>query len=142
MMPFIPLILVCILFPAIQATQLTKCEVYQAMRDMDGHEGISSLEWTCIIFHSSGCDTQATVKNNGSTEYGLFQISNKHWCESSEIPESENICGISCDKFLDDDLTDDKMCAKKILAIKGIDYWLAHKPLCSEKLEQWRCKKL
>lgn len=44
MMPFIPLILVCILFPAIQATQLTKCEVYQAMRDMDGHEGISSLE--------------------------------------------------------------------------------------------------
>ncbi|XP_075819659.1 alpha-lactalbumin [Microtus pennsylvanicus] len=142
MMRFVPLFLVCILFPAIQATQLTKCEVYRAVEDMDGYEGISALEWTCVIFHSSGYDTQAKVNNKGGTEYGLFQISNKHWCKSSEVPESENICDISCDDLLDDDLTDDKMCAKKVLAIKGIDYWLAHKPMCSEKLEQWSCKKL
>ncbi|XP_008851871.1 alpha-lactalbumin [Nannospalax galili] len=142
MMSVVPLFLVSILFPAMQATQLTKCKVSEAMKDMDGYQGVSLLEWTCIVFHSSGYDTQAVVKNNGSTEYGLFQISDKFWCKSSLIPESENICGISCDKFLDDDLTDDIMCAKKILAIKGIDYWLAHKPLCSEKLEQWRCEKL
>lgn len=52
---------------------------------------------TCVIFHSSGYDTQAKVNNKGGTEYGLFQISNKHWCKSSEVPESENICDISCD---------------------------------------------
>lgn len=52
---------------------------------------------TCVIFHSSGYDTQAKVNNKGGTEYGLFQISNKHWCKSSEVPESENICDIPCD---------------------------------------------
>lgn len=48
MMRFVPLFLVCILFPAIQATQLTKCEVYRAVEDMDGYEGISALECELI----------------------------------------------------------------------------------------------
>ena len=48
MMRFVPLVLVCILFPAIRATQLTKCEVYRAVEDMDGYEGISALE--CELF--------------------------------------------------------------------------------------------
>uniref|UniRef100_A0A452SS98 Lactose synthase B protein n=1 Tax=Ursus americanus TaxID=9643 RepID=A0A452SS98_URSAM len=96
----------------------------------------------CTIFHTSGYDTQTIVNNNGSTEYGLFQINNKFWCRDNQILQSRNICDISCDKFLDDDLTDDMICAKKILDKEGIDYWLAHKPLCSEKLEQWHCEKL
>ncbi|XP_070350697.1 alpha-lactalbumin isoform X1 [Equus asinus] len=100
------------------------------------------LKWICTIFHSSGYDTQTIVKNNGKTEYGLFQINNKMWCRDNQILPSRNICGISCNKFLDDDLTDDVMCAKKILDSEGIDYWLAHKPLCSEKLEQWLCEEL
>uniref|UniRef100_A0A8C5KEE8 Lactalbumin, alpha n=1 Tax=Jaculus jaculus TaxID=51337 RepID=A0A8C5KEE8_JACJA len=116
MMSFVFLFLLSILFPAMQATQLTKCEVSQKLKDMDGYRNITLLEWTCIIFHTSGYDTEAIIKNNGSTEYGLFQISNKFWCGSSQIPQSKNICGISCD--------------------------LAHKPLCSEKLEQWHCKTL
>ncbi|XP_055482781.1 alpha-lactalbumin [Psammomys obesus] len=137
-----PFFLVCLLFPAIQATQLTKCEVAQAIKDIDGHQGVSLLEWICILFHTSGYDTKAVVKNEDATEYGLFQISNKFWCKSSEIPESQNICGISCDKFLNDDLTDDIECVKKILAFKGIDNWPAHKPMCSQELEQWRCRKV
>uniref|UniRef100_A0A9L0SZF6 Lactose synthase B protein n=1 Tax=Equus caballus TaxID=9796 RepID=A0A9L0SZF6_HORSE len=107
-----------------------------ALLPLPGKEGI------CTIFHSSGYDTQTIVKNNGKTEYGLFQINNKMWCRDNQILPSRNICGISCNKFLDDDLTDDVMCAKKILDSEGIDYWLAHKPLCSEKLEQWLCEEL
>ncbi|XP_021073039.1 alpha-lactalbumin [Mus pahari] len=142
MMRFVPLFLVCISsLPAFQATELTKCEVSHAIKDIDGYQGISLLEWACVLFHTSGYDTQAVVRDNGSTEYGLFQISNRFWCKSSEFPESENICGISCDKLLDDELADDIACAKKILAIKGIDYWKAYRPMCSEKLEQWRCEK-
>uniref|UniRef100_A0A8C0TSI4 Lactose synthase B protein n=1 Tax=Canis lupus familiaris TaxID=9615 RepID=A0A8C0TSI4_CANLF len=99
-------------------------------------------EGICTIFHTSGYDTQTIVNNNGGTDYGLFQISNKFWCKDDQNLQSRNICDISCDKFLDDDLTDDMICAKKILDKEGIDYWLAHKPLCSEKLEQWRCEKL
>uniref|UniRef100_A0A9L0JKG9 Lactose synthase B protein n=1 Tax=Equus asinus TaxID=9793 RepID=A0A9L0JKG9_EQUAS len=108
-------------------------------RSLSTHLG---LLWICTIFHSSGYDTQTIVKNNGKTEYGLFQINNKMWCRDNQILPSRNICGISCNKFLDDDLTDDVMCAKKILDSEGIDYWLAHKPLCSEKLEQWLCEEL
>ncbi|XP_017401371.2 alpha-lactalbumin [Cebus imitator] len=142
MMSFVPLLLVGILFPAIPAKQFTKCELSQELKALDGYRGISLPEFICTMFHTSGYDTQAMVENKGSTEYGLFQISNKHWCKSNQVPQSRNICDISCDKFLDDDITDDIMCAKKILDIKGIDYWLAHKALCSDNLEQWLCEKL
>nr|CDM98850.1 TPA: lysozyme G [Procavia capensis] len=141
MMSFIPLLLVGILIPAIQARQLTKCEVSQVLKDMNGYAGIIMSELICTVFHSSAFDTQAIVNNSDSTEYGLFQISNKLWCRDHQIPQSRNICGISCDKFVDDDITDDIMCAKKILDSEGIDYWPAHRPLCSEKLEQWQCEK-
>ncbi|NP_999525.1 alpha-lactalbumin precursor [Sus scrofa] len=141
MMSFVSLLVVGILFPAIQAKQFTKCELSQVLKDMDGYGDITLPEWICTIFHISGYDTKTIVHDNGSTEYGLFQINNKLWCRDNQI-QSKNICGISCDKFLDDDLTDDMMCAKKILDNEGIDYWLAHKALCSEKLDQWLCEKM
>ncbi|KAM5289232.1 alpha-lactalbumin [Ctenodactylus gundi] len=142
MMFFVPLFLVSILLPAMQAKQFTKCELSQALKALDGHRGVTLAEWICIIFHMTGYDTQTIVKNNGSRDYGLFQISDKDWCESSQSPQSRNLCGISCDEFLDDDLTNDIMCAKKILEREGIDRWLAHKPLCSDLLEQWLCEEL
>ncbi|KAI5251603.1 alpha-lactalbumin [Manis pentadactyla] len=142
MVSFVSLLLVGIMFPALQAKQFTKCELSQVLRGMDGYGGITLPEWICTIFHISGYDTQTIVNNSGSTEYGLFQINNKLWCRDNQNPQSRNICDISCDKLLDDDLTDDMMCAKKILDNEGIDYWLAHKPLCSEKLDQWLCEKL
>ncbi|EHB00559.1 Alpha-lactalbumin [Heterocephalus glaber] len=141
MSPF-PLLLVSILFSALQAKQFTKCSLSQELNDLAGYRNITLPEWICIIFHISGYDTQTIIRNNGNTEYGLFQINDKDFCDSSQNLQSRNICDISCDKFLDDDLTDDIMCAKKILDIKGIDHWLAHKPLCSDKLEQWYCKVL
>ncbi|XP_047644549.1 alpha-lactalbumin [Phacochoerus africanus] len=141
MMFFVSLLVVGILFPAIPAKQFTKCELSQVLKDMDGYGDITLPEWICTIFHISGYDTKTIVHDNDSTEYGLFQINNKMWCRDNQI-QSKNICGISCDKFLDDDLTDDMMCAKKILDNEGIDYWLAHKALCSEKLDQWLCEKM
>nr|7EKA_A Chain A, Alpha-lactalbumin [Bos taurus]7WQG_A Chain A, Alpha-lactalbumin [Bos taurus]7WQG_B Chain B, Alpha-lactalbumin [Bos taurus]7WQG_C Chain C, Alpha-lactalbumin [Bos taurus]7WQG_D Chain D, Alpha-lactalbumin [Bos taurus]7WQG_E Chain E, Alpha-lactalbumin [Bos taurus]7WQG_F Chain F, Alpha-lactalbumin [Bos taurus] len=120
--------------------QLTKCEVFRELKDLKGYGGVSLPEWVCTTFHTSGYDTQAIVQNNDSTEYGLFQINNKIWCKDDQNPHSSNICNISCDKFLDDDLTDDIMCVKKILDKVGINYWLAHKALCSEKLDQWLCE--
>ncbi|KAL6092811.1 hypothetical protein STEG23_016559 [Scotinomys teguina] len=111
MMCLVPLFLVYVLFPATQATQLSKCEVYRAVEDMDGYGGITAMECADLRYISQQRFQHTSYsQNNGSTD------------------------------FLNNDLTDDKMCAK-ILAIKGIDYWLAHKPLCSEKLEQWRCEK-
>uniref|UniRef100_A0A4W2GGM6 Alpha-lactalbumin n=1 Tax=Bos indicus x Bos taurus TaxID=30522 RepID=A0A4W2GGM6_BOBOX len=123
MMSFVSLLLVGILFHATQAEQLTKCEVFRELKDLKGYGGVSLPEWVCTTFHTSGYDTQAVVQNNDSTEYGLFQINNKIWCKDDQNPHSSNICNISCDKFLDDDLTDDIMCVKKILDKVGINYW-------------------
>uniref|UniRef100_A0A8C0A2D1 Alpha-lactalbumin n=1 Tax=Bos mutus grunniens TaxID=30521 RepID=A0A8C0A2D1_BOSMU len=123
MMSFVSLLLVGILFHATQAEQLTKCEVFRELKDLKGYGGVSLPEWVCTTFHTSGYDTQAIVQNNDSTEYGLFQINNKIWCKDDQNPHSSNICNISCDKFLDDDLTDDIMCVKKILdarALRGL----------------------
>ncbi|XP_004468429.1 alpha-lactalbumin [Dasypus novemcinctus] len=140
MMSYLPLLLVGILFPVIQASQLTKCELPQKLKDIDGYRNVTLPEWICTTFHISGFDTQTIVNNNDSIEYGLFQISNKCWCRDDQNPLSKNICNTTCNKFLDDDLTDDIMCVKKILDIEGIGYWSAHKALCSDKLEQWLCK--
>uniref|UniRef100_A0A8B9W135 Alpha-lactalbumin n=1 Tax=Bos mutus grunniens TaxID=30521 RepID=A0A8B9W135_BOSMU len=109
-----------ILFHATQAEQLTKCEVFRELKDLKGYGGVSLPEWVCTTFHTSGYDTQAIVQNNDSTEYGLFQINNKIWCKDDQNPHSSNICNISCDKFLDDDLTDDIMCVKKILDARAL----------------------
>uniref|UniRef100_A0A8C2NHP5 Alpha-lactalbumin n=1 Tax=Capra hircus TaxID=9925 RepID=A0A8C2NHP5_CAPHI len=108
-----------ILFHATQAEQLTKCEVFQKLKDLKDYGGVSLPEWVCTAFHTSGYDTQAIVQNNDSTEYGLFQINNKIWCKDDQNPHSRNICNISCDKFLDDDI----MCVKKILGKVGINSW-------------------
>ncbi|XP_075409417.1 alpha-lactalbumin [Tenrec ecaudatus] len=139
-MPFFPLLLVGVLLSALQATQVTKYELCQMLRELDGYRSITLSEWICIIFHMSGCDTQTIINYNGSTTYGLFQISNKFWCRDNQFPQSWDICDISCDKFLDDDLTDDIKCVKKILESEGIGYWPAYKPLCSDNLEQWLCQ--
>lgn len=40
----VPLFLLCILFPAIQAARLTKCEVAQAIKDLDGYQDITLPE--------------------------------------------------------------------------------------------------
>lgn len=50
MMHFVPLFLVCILsLPAFQATELTKCKVSHAIKDIDGYQGISLLECEFIL---------------------------------------------------------------------------------------------
>lgn len=53
MMSFISLLLVGIMFPAIQAKQFTKCELSQVLKDMDGFGGIalSECEFSAASFY-------------------------------------------------------------------------------------------
>lgn len=41
MMSFLSLLLVAILFPALEAKQFTKCELSQVLKDMDGYGGVT-----------------------------------------------------------------------------------------------------
>ncbi|KAL7845485.1 hypothetical protein AOLI_G00236770 [Acnodon oligacanthus] len=48
------------------------------------------------------------------TLYGLFQLADRVACVSGSKP-SLNLCGLSCDRLIDDDITDDIACVGTII---------------------------
>lgn len=67
-----------------------------------------------MAHHESRFNSSAVGNQNpdGSRDLGLFQISEKWWCKWDKV--SIVACDVTCDKFLDNDLTDDIRCVKKI----------------------------
>ncbi|MPC27841.1 Lysozyme C, milk isozyme [Portunus trituberculatus] len=67
----------------------------------------------CIAQYESTFNTKAHNKQNsdGSQDYGLFQLNNKYWCGNTH----KNECNMPCEALLDEDITDDVRCMKKII---------------------------
>ncbi|CAO1413754.1 unnamed protein product [Diamesa tonsa] len=70
----------------------------------------------CIAEEGSNLDTNKT----NSIAYGLFQLHNKFWCLQNEIGGG---CIMKCNDLIDDDITDDVKCVKRILLVEGFDAW-------------------
>ncbi|XP_074076818.1 alpha-lactalbumin [Macrotis lagotis] len=140
MMSLLPLLLLSIVLPTTPAKNLNKCEFIQKVREQKLDSYVPMPEFTCTIFHSTGFSTHNKVDNNGNTEYGIFQISNNGWCAEKQEDVAKSVCGIHCSKFLDEDITDDIACVKKIMQrTERLDYWKAYKTFCRENLDQWNC---
>nr|Q06655.2 RecName: Full=Alpha-lactalbumin; AltName: Full=Lactose synthase B protein; Flags: Precursor [Notamacropus eugenii]CAA33281.1 unnamed protein product [Notamacropus eugenii] len=140
MMSLLSLLLLGIALPATQAIDYRKCQASQILKEHGMDKVIPLPELVCTMFHISGLSTQAEVNNHSNKEYGIFQISNNGWCAEKQEDVANSVCGILCSKFLDDDITDDIECAKKILQLpEGLGYWKAHETFCIEDLDQWRC---
>lgn len=98
--------------------------------------------WMCILFWESGFNTKAFKSGNfdGSSNYGLFQISDLMWCNStSKI--STNFCTSKCDgkelivelrlsaarvmcsAYFDNNIDDDIKCASIIYSMQGFNAW-------------------
>nr|XP_028606918.1 lysozyme C, milk isozyme-like [Podarcis muralis] len=94
----------------------------------------------CTAFHESRFDTSAVgpPDSNGNRDYGIFQISSRWWCDNGHRPTA-NVCETSCNAFLNDDITDDIKCAKRIvLDHQGMGAWVAWKEHCKGKdLSEW-----
>lgn len=75
------------------------------------YEQIST--WVCIAKHESNFNTSAigNMNGDGSLDHGLFQISDIYWCSP---PGRGWVCGLSCAKLENNDITDDVACMKKI----------------------------
>jgi hypothetical protein len=52
----------------------------------------------CIAKWESNYNTGATNYNPGdkSTDYGIFQINSRYWCDDGKTPGAKNACGVSC----------------------------------------------
>lgn len=69
--------------------------------------------WICIVQRESNFDTAAIGRLNadGSSDHGLFQISDIYWCSNSGVGKA---CSASCASFRDDNIADDVQCIKRI----------------------------
>uniref|UniRef100_A0A240PP26 Glycosyl hydrolases family 22 (GH22) domain-containing protein n=1 Tax=Anopheles atroparvus TaxID=41427 RepID=A0A240PP26_ANOAO len=108
----------------------TKCELAKLLSE-NGISKASIPDWICLVQNESAFSTSATNKNkNGSTDYGLFQINNKFWCDSSY---GTNDCKIACSSLINDDITDDIKCAKLVHKRHGFNGWYGWKNHCNGK---------
>ncbi|KAL5282357.1 LYSC6 family protein [Megaselia abdita] len=120
----------------------SKCELAKELRDKY-HFPIEEIStWVCIAYHESRLDTSAVGRFNpdGSADHGLFQISDLWWCSPSENSKG---CKTSCDKFEDNDISDDIACVRTIksehdrLFGNGFTAWTVYNIHCAGNTDHY-----
>ncbi|XP_011784684.1 PREDICTED: lysozyme C isoform X2 [Colobus angolensis palliatus] len=84
----------------VQGKIFERCELARTLKKLglDGYKGVSLANWVCLAKWESGYNTDATNYNPGdeSTDYGIFQINSRYWCNNGKTPGAVNACHISC----------------------------------------------
>ncbi|XP_035040319.2 lysozyme C isoform X3 [Hippoglossus stenolepis] len=110
-----------------------RCEWARVLKSqgMDGYRGQSLANWVCLSQWESNYNTGATNHNtDGSTDYGIFQINSRWWCNDNQTPTS-NACNINCSELLTDDISVAITCAKRVVQDpSGIGAWVAWRHHC------------
>ncbi|XP_075810443.1 lysozyme C-2-like [Microtus pennsylvanicus] len=122
----------------VQAKVYKRCAFARLLKEsgMDGYKGVSLADWVCLAQHESNFNTKATNYNPGdqSTDYGIFQINSRYWCNDGKTPKAVNACGISCSALLQDDITQAIKCAKRVVRDpQGIRAWVAWRTHCQNQ---------
>jgi len=122
MKAFIVLVALALIAPAF-SRKLDRCSLAREMANLGVPRDQLSM-WTCIAEHESSYRTGITGKKNknGTNDYGIFQINNKYWC-LSDTRSSHNMCKISCNDLLTDDITNSVRCARKVQEKQGWKAW-------------------
>uniref|UniRef100_A0A8W4FJK9 lysozyme n=1 Tax=Sus scrofa TaxID=9823 RepID=A0A8W4FJK9_PIG len=83
---------------SVQAKVYDRCEFARILKKsgMDGYRGVSLANWVCLAKWESDFNTKAINHNVGSTDYGIFQINSRYWCNDGKTPKAVNACHISC----------------------------------------------
>ncbi|XP_045081289.1 lysozyme C II-like [Coregonus clupeaformis] len=127
-------VVVLLLVAVASAKVFDRCELARALKasGMDGFAGNSLPNWVCLSKWESSYNTQATNRNtDGSTDYGIFQINSRYWCDDGRTPRAKNVCGIRCSQLLTDDITVAIRCAKRVvLDPDGIGAWVGWRNHC------------
>ncbi|MED6253989.1 hypothetical protein ATANTOWER_011169 [Ataeniobius toweri] len=101
---------------------------------MDGYRGISLANWVCLTKWESGYNTSAVNHNRDkSTDYGIFQINSRWWCNDTRI-KTANGCRIMCSQLLTDDVSVAISCAKQVVSDpQGIAAWVGWRVHCKNQ---------
>ncbi|KAM9672584.1 lysozyme C [Trichechus inunguis] len=123
---------------SVQGKIIQRCEFARILKrnGMDGYRGIRLANWVCLAQWESSYNTKATNYNPGSksTDYGIFQINSRYWCNDGKTPGAVNACGISCNVLLQDDITQAIACAKRVVRDpQGIRAWVAWTKHCQNR---------
>lgn len=126
----------CLLRPLAFAKTFSRCELAHELRYRHGLPARQVPTWVCIARFESLFNTSAVGRLNGgaSLDHGLFQMSDTYWCSP---PGRGTACGLSCDKLVDDDITDDVECALRVyrehqrLTGDGFNAWVVYQRFCS-----------
>ncbi|XP_044287393.1 lysozyme C, milk isozyme-like [Varanus komodoensis] len=136
----------CLLSGANEARKYSKCEMYEELirRGLENYHGIGIGHWICLIMFSSRYNTEHYEFQAGHPSYGLFYLSGLKWCHNGRHL-TENLCNTDCEKFLDDDISDDIECAKKVADSKrGMLSWTRYSEYCRHPMPEivfWECVK-
>ncbi|OCT66876.1 lysozyme C-1 [Xenopus laevis] len=119
-----------------EAKVFTKCELAKVLKagGLDGYYGYSLANWMCLSYYESRYTTNAMYDNGWSRDYGVFQINSYWWCNDGKTSGAVAACGISCSNLMNDDITDDITCAKRVVRDpNGMGAWVAWNNYCKNK---------
>ncbi|KAF5271295.1 hypothetical protein FQR65_LT05310 [Abscondita terminalis] len=94
-------------------------------------------EGVCLIESESGKDTSiVTEKADGTKRLGLFHINNKEWCGQGKTGGK---CEMKCEDLINENITDDAVCAEKVLNERGFQDWDGWKRNCKGRNLPYPC---
>ncbi|XP_055529484.1 lysozyme-like [Wyeomyia smithii] len=117
-----------------EGKKFTTCSLAKALLDQ-GFSKEDLVNWVCLVQAESGMNTTKRNHNrNGSTDWGLFQINDRYWCDPQDKNKlSTNECKINCTALLTDNITKAAGCAKKIFKRHGFQAWYGWINKCDGK---------
>lgn len=118
-----------------------RCELARELHFIHNLPFNQIATWVCIAKYESNFNTSAVghLNADGSGDHGLFQISDIFWCSP---PGRGWVCGLSCAKLENSDISDDVECMKKIYDehqrlvftfFSSSEHFFHHSILCEKK---------
>uniref|UniRef100_A0A8C5MI23 Lysozyme n=1 Tax=Leptobrachium leishanense TaxID=445787 RepID=A0A8C5MI23_9ANUR len=83
-----------------QAKVFTKCELATTLKN-GGLDGYYATAWPTVSV---------------TRDYGVFQMNSYWWCNDGRTSGAVSACNISCSSLMDDSISDDITCAKRVVS--------------------------
>lgn len=117
------LVVIALCFELGVTKQYKMCEFAQEIFEKHNVSRSDIFKHMCIS--SVSLDT-----SSDGTLLGIYSIGSEWWCGEKEPSGG---CNIKCSKLIDDDLSDDVACVKKILSQQGLLAWDKTEQECIEE---------